>query len=431
MKYLIPVLAVLLAAPLMAAPVEVNEFLEIGAQLRERYEWNHNYDLDDDISDSGDFVGSRIRFNVKIKTNENTWGFIQFQDTRMWGGESGTIGSTATDTKNVDLHQGFVVLDNIYGKDWLVKVGRQELSYGDQRLIGAFGWSNVGRSFDAVKSVIKFDRWQLDAFLAEVVELFTAGTPMTGQNDQFLYGIHTTNDLIPNTTWDIYGFWLQDQMEGMGEDPTEGKDTSSIYTFGTRIKGAAFDKRFLYSFEAAIQGGHKKTDSHDAWAGHAGLGWVFMPERNAKVYAEYNQASGDDDGTDGKSNEFHNLLPTNHSKYGTMDRMGWRNMKNIRVGVSAEIWNGITASLDFHDLRLAEKEGAWKSAGGTVLGMDATGMSGTNVGQEYDIAIGRGFRGGTVKLNVGYSHFEPGNFAKKTRGDDAADWGFFQFMVNL
>jgi len=32
-----------------------------------------------------------------------------------------------------------------------LKIGRQELIYGDERLIGAFGWNNIGRVFDAAK----------------------------------------------------------------------------------------------------------------------------------------------------------------------------------------------------------------------------------------------------------------------------------------
>jgi len=37
-----------------------------------------------------------------------------------------------------------------------LKVGRQELSYGEERLVGAFAWNNIGRVFDAVKV-----RWQI------------------------------------------------------------------------------------------------------------------------------------------------------------------------------------------------------------------------------------------------------------------------------
>ena len=43
-----------------------------------------------------------------------------------------------------------------------LKVGRQELSYGDERLVGAFDWNNIGRVFDAAKL-----RWQNPWFGAD------------------------------------------------------------------------------------------------------------------------------------------------------------------------------------------------------------------------------------------------------------------------
>ena len=40
-----------------------------------------------------------------------------------------------------------------------LKVGRQILSYGDERLIGAFDWNNFGRTFDAVKLPWEAKTW--------------------------------------------------------------------------------------------------------------------------------------------------------------------------------------------------------------------------------------------------------------------------------
>ena len=48
-------------------------------------------------------------------------------------------------------------------------MGRQELIYGEERLIGAFGWNNIGRAFDAAKL-----RWQNAWFGAD----FFTGYPV-------------------------------------------------------------------------------------------------------------------------------------------------------------------------------------------------------------------------------------------------------------
>src|SRR5262249_12014062 len=62
----------------------------------------------------------------------------------------------------IDLHQAYVTVGNHKQFPVSLKVGRQELSYGDERLIGAFDWNNIGRVFDAAKV-----RWQNEWFAAD------------------------------------------------------------------------------------------------------------------------------------------------------------------------------------------------------------------------------------------------------------------------
>ena len=54
----------------------------------------------------------------------------------------------------IDLNQAYLSI----GKPAFpvsLKVGRQELSFGEERLVGVNSWNNIGRTFDAVKV-----RWQ-------------------------------------------------------------------------------------------------------------------------------------------------------------------------------------------------------------------------------------------------------------------------------
>ena len=49
------------------------------------------------------------------------------------------------------IRQGYIEIGNAKEFPLTLKVGRQILSYGDERLIGAFDWNNIGRTFDAAK----------------------------------------------------------------------------------------------------------------------------------------------------------------------------------------------------------------------------------------------------------------------------------------
>src|ERR1041384_152040 len=47
-----------------------------------------------------------------------------------------------------DLYQGYVRLGGTKDLPLSLKVGRQELAYGDERLVGVSDWDNMGRVFD-------------------------------------------------------------------------------------------------------------------------------------------------------------------------------------------------------------------------------------------------------------------------------------------
>ena len=67
----------------------------------------------------------------------------------------------------MDIHQAFVFIGNHKEFPVSLKIGRQELVHGDQRLVGHFRWNNNARTFDAVKL-----RWQTPVF---GVDVFTGG----------------------------------------------------------------------------------------------------------------------------------------------------------------------------------------------------------------------------------------------------------------
>ena len=84
----------------------------------------------------------------------------------------------------IDFHQAYLELDDLFSKSISVRLGRQELAYGSQRLVGTVEWSNVGRSFDAVK--IRYgEESTVDVFNAKLDE-----TGEVGVRDRNLWGVH-------------------------------------------------------------------------------------------------------------------------------------------------------------------------------------------------------------------------------------------------
>jgi hypothetical protein len=84
---------------------------------------------------------------------------LSIQDVRVWGQDVSTINKvTAPDLNTLMLHEGWadILLSDTSNKNTTLnlKIGRQELVYDDQRLLGNLDWLQQGRTHDA--AVLRF-----------------------------------------------------------------------------------------------------------------------------------------------------------------------------------------------------------------------------------------------------------------------------------
>jgi len=100
-----------------------------------------------------------------------------------------------------------------------VKVGRQVLLYGDERLIGPSDWTNLSRTFDAVKLRWAEKNWWVDAFASTVVvptrfqynqSDFAGGTET--HRDQVFSGLYFSTTALPFQTTDVYVLHLYENQ---------------------------------------------------------------------------------------------------------------------------------------------------------------------------------------------------------------------------
>ncbi len=138
--------------------------LDVSAQIRPRFQMN-NKDFNNDIS-SNNFTELRTRLGLKFSPIENVVGFVQLQDSRVYGTEPNTL----TSIDNIDLHQAYFNVNKLFDLPLNLTLGRLELNYGPQRLIGAVGWHNVGRSFDGGVLQLNTEKVDVDFFSAKTSE---------------------------------------------------------------------------------------------------------------------------------------------------------------------------------------------------------------------------------------------------------------------
>ncbi len=105
------------------------------------------------------FISQRTRLNVSYSMYRLKFG-LSLQDVRVWGQDASTINATTTQNNNgLQLHQAWAEIQltdtTLKNQVLSLKIGRQELVYDDQRLLGNLDWLQQGRSHDA--ALLKYE----------------------------------------------------------------------------------------------------------------------------------------------------------------------------------------------------------------------------------------------------------------------------------
>lgn len=363
--------------------------VKIGGEYRLRFE-NREPTNFNQAGPTDRFVLQRTRLNFDGKFESGAGFFTEIQDSRIWGNET----STLTQMSFIDLHQAYFT----FGKDIKWKLGRQELAYGKQRLLGATGWSNIGRSFDALKTTfLLFDR-ELDIFYAKVSE--NATTTVQGDNI------------------DLAGIYFK----GEGLEPyLFNKNDLNLQSNRTTL-GARYFNEWLggkFDLEGMYQTGGIAAKSIAAYAADFSFAYPVMP--GSQLVLGYSFASGDDSAADSTVKTFDQLYPTNHGKFGHADVVGFQNLQMLKAEWQQALSEKSQLTVGYFILNKAEASDAVYATTGAVHAANA-GNTDTSIGSELAITYQTQMEE-MINLNAGLSYFTPG---KALNGSATQTWSYVQ-----
>lgn len=423
---------------------------DVGGQIRMRYEVFDNGPVfskaagNNDPSRDFQALGVNndnayflVREKLHVGYAPTPWlrAFVEGRDSSS----SGDDNPANPGTDMVDLHQAYVGLGDPKTFPVTLKVGRQELLYGDERLIGPSDWGNTGRVFDAAKVRYENSDIWVDGFVGRVVVPVDRQFNEPDSHD-FFSGIYASSKtLVPIQESQVYVL-----SRNISPGSAAGTSARDIYTFGTRVKSLPGKlKGWDYTGELAWQAGSISSGgtrlTQEAMASSVGGGYTFTKAFGTpRVGVEYNYSSGDGDGgADGKSETFDNLFPTNHKHYGYMDFVGWRNVHNPRLMFSLKPAKSLLLTADYHLFWLANAgDSFYPQAGGGRSGNGYGKNAGYSpfVGSEldldvtYNVTSWAAFRGG-------YGHFFKGEYIDQSKatlgGAVDADWVYLQATINF
>ena len=293
-----------------------------------------------------------------------------------------------------------------------VRVGRQELLYGNQRLVSPLDWANTRRTFDGVRVLGKSENASYDVFYTHFVPVVFNEFD-EADSEQMFYGYYGSYEGYEFFTIDTY--YLGYNNDNAGAD-------FSVHTLGLRVNGSMGD--WLWEFEGGPQFGRQRAvrGGVDQRAGFctAGIGRkVNKLPGGTTIWFYYDYASGDDG--NGNFNAFNDLFPLGHKYLGFIDAVQRSNIESPNILLTAkpgEKWNFLLWYWHFMSNTTAPVQS---------LGNTPSQNTSKDLGDELDIIFKYTFCPRT-NLLFGWSHFWRGS---KINGPQDADFIYTQWEVNF
>ena len=359
------------------------------------------------------FTLLRSRVGFRFTPNEDLTAFFQVQDSRTFGQESGTL----ADTRNLDIHQAYFKLKNIFGLPLDIKIGRMEIKYGSERLIGAVDWSNVGRSFDGGILTFKNKSVDIDLLAMQEVEKFNPGE----MGDQFILGLNA--DVKVSNKYKIQPFIYWQRAVPMQK---LNRFTPGIYINGD-VGNLFHEIEFAYQIGDYATGPDSALNKYDvkAFVAAVNIGYIFNMSEKPTLSAGADYLTGNNPEKSKEFGAFNTLYATNHKFYGEMDYFTdipahtyGLGLLDIHGSFSILPVKKLITVLAIHYFRSVQKY--------TLLAKSET----NNFGIEGDLTI-RYFYNDNFTLQGGASLFLPGDIFKEKRGKNNAFWFYIMTIVNL
>lgn len=292
-----------------AAQAELQNVL-IDGQIRIRgnyFDGDGSASLGDELS----FVEQRTRFGVTADFTDEVSARIELDVYNIWGDNSFRSDYvTGADTfrgDDVNLYEAYINVDELWGSPLSLRVGRQEIAFGSQWMMGVNDASSFfrGLSYDGIRLTYNGDEFTVDAFATKLAE----GFDDFGDSDVDFYGIYASYLGLEDIVIDAYWFFVRDDGNPTAGVAPRGFDDADFHTIG--LRGAGTINAFDFEAEVAYQFGDVEDDDFTFWfidfdddkdfdalGVNLELGYTFDANWQPRIYAGFAFLEGGDQGDD-------------------------------------------------------------------------------------------------------------------------------------
>jgi hypothetical protein len=358
---------------------------------------------------------------------------VVLQDARLWGlGNGSTPVGQPVAFAQTGAYEAWFEAHTSSAHPSFVRLGRQAVTWGEGRLLGASDWSPTGRSLDAVRGRLEVGNGSFEALGASLSDpVSPTGSPVPAAYGE-LVGARAQWAIDPLFAAELYG--LGRFAQAQPQQDLEGSVLGETYTTALALHGDAHS--ITWGAEGALQLGHADALALDrlAWgaAGHVAYTFEHVLLRpGLRLGGSY--ASGNS-GTS-QYTAFDPMLPDAHTAYGAMDVFAWSNIIEGSARVFIEPWADAVAYVEYRYARLAQVSGPWRSDYLETIALASTNTQ-AELGHEIDASL-RWSPWAPLELVAGYSALVLGDGAKALLLSEhfvvpnVAHYGFGQASIKL
>ncbi len=314
------------------------EGISVSGQIRERSTYTNKGGFANEFGEGNDSHELRSRIAVDAKTSDMISARVEIQDSRTFGSEAlgGPVPHTATigNSQNIDLHQAYFVVGT---EEYSMKLGRQKVALGSQRMVSSLEWHPNARVFDGVKLDAKVGEGSLSAMAFM--------TNDAGKKEYTsLSGLFFTNKFAMGD-YDLYTFYDKNTQAAAGL-----VNWDLVY-LGERVKvgfgDAFFEEEFIYQAGDVYTGSTEMSSS----AFYLALSLGYKMDKN--VFTLGLDVMSGDDGKDDTFNVYMNNYTFAHAYFGWMDYFVVNKAATKGTGVSDLHLDGAIAVSEKATLKIA------------------------------------------------------------------------------
>ena len=357
-------------------------YLTWGGEVRERFESYDNINFGfSKAAPSSHYVLQRLLLNTDLHVTDWFRAFGQIGQMERFGQRGA---SSTTDIDRGDIMQAFVDFraPGPFGDRPTLRVGREELLFGWQRLIAVREGPNVRRAFDGLRFTDKIGEASVDLFAVKPVTDHQGSFDDPTNNGQKLNGVYVTTPVpfLPMLKTDLYV--LGYERDGAKFRALTG--TEKRTTLGARLFGDF--KGFDWNFEADLQRGSFANLNINAYWLAASTGYKFEGLAwTPRLGLQANLASGDRGGsTLGTFNALYPRLPY----FAEISMLVPSNIKDLRPTFTFNPVKDVQVVLGYDMLwRASTTDGLYGSGEALFAGTNAAAVKGSRIGQESSLDV--------------------------------------------